>query len=85
MASLIIYPTVIGAWIYVASIGLGSEPFDSGPITLALRNSGLVALSFIVIATMIRRGQKGCLETYYAEHEGRQGNDPTSNQVRTDR
>lgn len=84
VASLIIYPTVIGAWIYVASVGLGSGPFDSEPIILALRTSGLVALFFIVIASIIRWGQKGRLETYYAEHEARQGNDPTSTQVKTD-
>jgi hypothetical protein len=85
VASLIVYPTVIGAWIYVAAMGLGSGPFDSEPIVHALRTSVLVALSFVVIATIIRRAQKRRLETYYGGPERSQGDNTTRNQVGTDR
>ena len=68
VASLIVYAAVIGAWTYVAVIGLAS-------VALAFIVSGFVVLFFILIAKRLRGGQDELLKTYYPELYA-QGNDP---------
>ena len=75
VASLIVYSAVIGAWTYVACIGMGFQPGDPEAsikqnqlnyslMTLALRTSALVTLGFIILGAIIRGGQKRRLEKY---------------------
>jgi hypothetical protein len=58
-ASLVIYPTVIGAWSYVAC--MGAAGYRQGTHR-ALITSGLVVLGVAVLGGLVRRGQKKLLE-----------------------